>query len=96
MEIEFRFDPDRLTVAEYIAIEELAGGIKTPTQVRVARNLLAAFMVGSDGEMMDKEAAQAELDRLTLGGLFECIAAFMEQRNRQVDEAVLPNGSDAG
>lgn len=98
MEIRFRFDPERLTVAEYIAIDDLMqdDGQLTPANVRAVRDYLACFMVGADGQELDKKEAKAQLDQLTLDGLSECIRAFTEQRSRDVDEAVLPNENDAG
>jgi len=96
MDIRFQFDPERLGVGEYIAMEEIAEEIRTPSQVRAARDLLACFMVDGDGEPVERADARRALDKLTLAGLFECLRSFMQQRSQQVDEAVLPNENAAG
>jgi hypothetical protein len=96
MDIRFEFDPERLGVGEYIAMEEIAEEIRTPAQVRAARDLLACFMVDGQGEPIERADARKALNALTLAGLFECLQSFMEQRSQQVDEAVLPNENAVG
>ncbi len=95
MDIRFQFDPERLGVGEYIAMEEIAEEIRTPAQVKAARDLLACFMVDEAGAPIERTEARKMLNALTLAGLFECLRSFMEQRSKQVDEAVLPNANAA-
>jgi hypothetical protein len=96
MDIRFEFDPKRLGVGEYIAMEEIAEEIRTPAQVKTARDLLACFMVDDQGQPMERAEARKVLNALTLAGLFECFDSFMLQRGKQVDEAVLPNENAVG
>jgi hypothetical protein len=83
--MEFKIDPDRMTLDDLIALDE-AGGMK-PRQMR---DLLARFLVDENGAFVPEEDAQKQLGSLKVSELKDAVKKFGEGVKGLKDGAVPP------
>lgn len=89
MTIQFKVDPDRLTLDDVIAVE--SGTLKT---IEI-RNLLARFVLDDAGQYLPEPDALKRIGGLTLGQLKEAMAAFGNSLKQFQDNAVNPPSASA-
>lgn len=80
-----KFDPDRVTFDQMIALQEASGGT-----LRQQKEMLVPFVTDGDGKPLAEAEANALLGQLTMAQMKATFSAF----NKQVEEAMsetLPN-----
>jgi hypothetical protein len=86
MKIEFKLDPERLTLDDFLAIEDAQEG-KRP--YHMLRDIMSKCMVGADGEFLDAETAARDLGKLNLLQFNQATDSFM-QFCREVQKSAVP------
>lgn len=80
--ITLKVDPERITVDDLIAIEE---GTK---KVRLARDLVAKFVIDEDGNFLSDEAGKAFVGKLSVSELMKVATQLAEQVQEMMGDMV--------
>ena len=88
--LQLTIDPEQITVGGFIALEDFANSDRGQIGARAMRDLLANFVQGPDGSVMNYAEAQERITRLTLSQLKGAFQQLVGAFNKAEADAIPP------